>query len=408
MPEVKQLLQNLTSRIPKALPAEERHHFISKDIINNLSDEERSSLKGFFDTSLNLMRKLGASDIDLGGWGAKDRIWFRIQGVKTPVEELGEYSVEQTDTIIQSILSEKQRDFLIENKSLDISYHYRGEHGSINRQRATCYLDMGAIALNMRAISTEIRPYSSFGFHANVARFHSLVHTKEGLVLVTGLTGSGKSSTLDAIVDLNNQSIDAHIIIIASPVEFVHSSRRCIIRHREVGRDTMSFKHGTIEALRQDPDIIVIGEMRDAETIMSALEVADSGHKVLSTLHTSSAIESIDRIIGEVPVLEQDRVRNRLGDVLRCVISQKLVPGKDGKRVLAKEIMLMASNIRAAIKNNNTGEIYQMMREGVKYGMTTMEQDLKRLVTTKKISKEVAMNYSNNKKMMKQLLQSMV
>jgi twitching motility protein PilT len=139
---------------------------------------------------------------------------------------------------------------------------------------------------------------------------------------------------------------------------------------------------------------------------MAALEVADSGHKVLSTLHTSSAVESIDRIIGEVPPIEQERVRNRLADILRCVISQKLVPSLDGKRVLAKEVMVMTPSIRAAIKNNNTGEIYQMIAEGAEFGMITMEQDLRRLYLERKISLETAINYANNKRRMQQLLQA--
>ncbi|MFZ0389097.1 MAG: ATPase, T2SS/T4P/T4SS family, partial [Calditrichia bacterium] len=137
---------------------------------------------------------------------------------------------------------------------------------------------------------------------------------------------------------------------------------------------------------------------------MAALEVADSGHKVFSTLHTSSAVESIDRILGEVPPMEQERVRHRLADILRCVISQKLVPTIEGKRALAKEVLVMTPSVRAAIKNNNTGEIYQMINEGLKNGMTTMEQDLAQLVNTKKISVNTAMNYANNKRRMKQLL----
>jgi twitching motility protein PilT len=231
-----------------------------------------------------------------------------------------------------------------------------------------------------------------------------LQYTKEGLVLVTGITGSGKSTTLDAIVDLNNRSTEAHIIIIASPIEFVHTPKKCIIRHREVGRDTTSFKQGPIEALRQDPDIIIIGEMRDPDTIMAALEVADSGHKVFSTLHTSSAVESIDRIIAEVPNIEQDRVRSRLADVLRIVMSQKLVPTVGGSRTLAKELMVMTPSIRAAIKNNNTNEIYQMISEGHQWGMCTMEQDLARLYMERKISQETALNYSNNKRRIQQIL----
>jgi twitching motility protein PilT len=171
-----------------------------------------------------------------------------------------------------------------------------------------------------------------------------------------------------------------------------------------VGRDVLSFKDGAIQALRQDPDIIVIGEMRDPETIMVSLEITDSGHKVFSTLHTASAVESIDRIIGEVPPVEQERVRNRMADVLRCVMSQKLIPSLDGKRVLAREVMVMTPSVRSAIKNNNTGEIYQMIQESGEQGMTTMEQDLKRLFVQKKISLESTINFSNNKKRMQQLL----
>jgi len=352
------------------------------------------------------MREVEASDIDLGGWGSKKMVWLRIHGVKKPIPEFGVYELDEFNILIQSLLMERQREYLYENRNLDFSYTLKDENGVIYRYRADAYFDLDDLALNMRAINTQIRPYESYGFHPNVTRMLSLQYTKEGLILVTGITGSGKSTTLDAIVDLNNRTVDAHIIIIASPIEYVHESKRCIIRHREVGRDTMSFKQGTIEALRQDPDIIIIGEMRDPDTIMAALEVADSGHKVLSTLHTSSAVESIDRIIGEVPPIEQERVRNRLADILRCVISQKLVPSLDGKRVLAKEVMVMTPSIRAAIKNNNTGEIYQMIAEGAEYGMITMEQDLRRLYLERKISLETAMNFANNKRRMQQLLQA--
>lgn len=273
------------------------------------------------------------------------------------------------------------------------------------RFRADAYFDLDQLALNMRAINNTVRPYKGLELHANVTRVLSLAHTKEGLSLVTGITGSGKSSTLDTIIDANNHSVEGHVVVIASPIEYVHKSDKCVIRHREVGRDVLSFKDGAVQALRQDPDIIMVGELRDPDTIMTALEITDSGHKVFSTLHTASAVESIDRIIGEVPPVEQERVRNRLGTTLRCVVSQKLIPSLDGKRVLAKEIMLGMPNVQAAIKNNNTSEIYQMISEGIDVGMTTMEQDLKRLYLQKKISLENAMNYANNKRRLQQLLQ---
>src|SRR5690606_33254852 len=194
------------------------------------------------------------------------------------------------------------------------------------------------------------------------------------------------------------------IVIVAKPIEYMHAPDKCIIRHREVGPDVPSFKDGVIQALRQDPDIIMIGEMRDPETISAAIEAADTGHKVFSTLHTSSAVESLDRMVAEYPHEEQDRIRIRLGDVLRCVVSQKLAPRVGGGRVLVKEVLWVTANVKAAILNGNTGEIYQMMWEGGKQGMITLEQDLVRLVRERKITPETGLQYANNKRRFQQLL----
>lgn len=403
----KQLLKSLAQKIPQTIQDLDKQVYIGMDIIANLTMEEKTLIKNLVNAILLKMRKYNASDIELGGDGAKSNIWLRIQGRKKPVEEFGTYFTDEFNILIQSILMDKQREILFEQRSIDFSHTVNvGVNGDVKkvRYRATAYFELGELALNMRAIGDKIRPYNSYGFHQNVTKIVSLLQTKEGLILVTGITGSGKSTTLDAIVELNNRSIEAHVIIIASPVEYIHRSDKCIVRHREVGLDTRSFKNGTIEALREDPDIIIIGEMRDPDTIMAALEVADSGHKVFSTLHTSSAIESIDRIIGEITPLEQDRVRNRLADILKCVISQKLVPGNDGKLILAKEVMIMTPSIRAAIKNKNLSEIYQMISEGEKFGMITMEQDLKRLYQERKISLETAKNFANNKRRFEQIL----
>lgn len=401
---IKNFLQTLAGKIPASIRGVEKQRFISTELIDRLPQDRKIILNKLMNVFLLRMREIEASDIDLGGWAAQNKIWFRIHGSKKSIQELGSFEIEETNILIQALLMKSQREELFENKNHDFSYTFSGDRGKIYRYRADAYFDMNDLALNMRAINTEIRPYKTYGFHQNTTKVLNLAYSKDGLILVTGITGSGKSSTLDAIVDLNNRNVSAHIVIIASPVEFVHESKRCIVRHREVGKDTLSFKHGTVEALRQDPDIIIIGEMRDPDTIFAALEVADSGHKVISTLHTSSAVESIDRIIGEIPPIEQERVRNRLAEVLRCVISQKLVPTIDGKRTLAKEIFLMTPSIRAAIKNNNTGEIYQMISEGAKFGMNTMEQDLKRLYLEQKITLDTAFNYANNKRRMQQLL----
>jgi len=403
---VKEILSEAVLKIPRNLQGVEKMVFIRHQVLMQLQKADQTVLQKYIDHCLMRMRELGASDIDLGGWGGGGRIWFRIQGIKRPFEELGSFSIDEMDVLILNLLMENQRDGLYKQKSLDFSYGLRTDDNNYYRYRGTVYFDLDVLAMNMRSINTKVRDYESYGFHPFVTNLLSLEHSKEGLILVTGITGSGKSSTLDAIVDLNNRTVCAHIIIIASPIEFVHQSKKCIVRHREVGRDTMTFKSGTVEALRQDPDIIIIGEMRDPDTIMAGMEAADSGHKVLSTLHTSSAMESIERIIGEFPPGEQDRIRNRLGDVLRCVISQKLIPDITGKLVLAKEVMVMVPSIRSAIKNNNVGELYQMITEGSKYGMSTMEQSLKRLYSKGVISQETAQNYSNNKRMMQQLLET--
>ncbi|NLA23132.1 MAG: Flp pilus assembly complex ATPase component TadA, partial [Candidatus Marinimicrobia bacterium] len=174
--------------------------------------------------------------------------------------------------------------------------------------------------------------------------------------------------------------------------------------HREVGDDVLSFRNGIIEALRQDPNIIIVGEMRDPATISAVLEATDSGHKIFSTLHTSSTVESIHRIIAEFPPDEQERIRFRLADTLKVVISQKLVPNKEGKRTLAKEILSVDYSVQAAIRNNNITEIFQMITEGKNKGMFTLQQDLYRLVRNGTITTETALNYCNNKKIMQQLL----
>jgi len=400
--KARQILQQMVAQIPESVYGLERQIFIG-DLVEKQPIENRTTLRAFINSFFLRMFTINASDIDFGGYGGQGLVWYRVFGSKKPDQTIQKLEFDEINILIQSLLMARQRQVLYENKNLDFSYMIEAEERTV-RFRADAYLDLDQIALNMRAINQTIRPYKALELHPNITKIVSLAHTKEGLTLVTGITGSGKSSTLDAMIDLNNHTVDGHIVIIASPIEFVHRSDRCIVRHREVGRDVLSFKDGAIQALRQDPDIIVIGEMRDPETIMVSLEITDSGHKVFSTLHTASAVESIDRIIGEVPPVEQERVRNRLADVLRCVMSQKLIPSLDGKRVLAREVMVMTPSVRSAIKNNNTGEIYQMIQESGDQGMTTMEQDLKRLFVQKKISLESAINFSNNKKRMQQLL----
>lgn len=401
--ELSEITLPLIDKIPKTAIGLERHMAMG-EIMDAQNEDIRFKLKDILDSYLVLMEKIEASDIDLGGDGCNGFVWYRIHGSKKPWKEIAESTKDETNFLCHNVLMPSQREFLLKNRNLDFSYLIEKEGETTKRFRADMYLDMEHLALNMRKIETEVRPFKQLNFHPEVAKALSLKYLKYGLTLVTGITGSGKSSTLDTIIDANNRSVDSHIVIISSPVELVHQPYRSIVRHREVGRDVMSFRDGAVQALRQDPDIIMIGELRDAETIMTALEVTDSGHKTFSTLHTASATESIDRIIGEVPTNEQERVLNRLADVLTCVISQKLVPTLDGKRALAKEVLLTTSPVKSAIRNNNTGEIYQMLMEGSAYGMHTLEQDLKRLYEEGKISMEEALNQANNKKRLKEIL----
>lgn len=400
---LKKIHGNMPSSSHDFLKGVERQIFIGA-MIQKYSKYEKSLLNEILSSLLMKMVQAEASDIDLGGGGCAEQVWFRVHGRKKPVPELGRFCSGSTDIFIQNMLNERQREYIYRHRNLDFSYEF-DLNGSTMRFRADVYFDLDHLALNMRHIPNTIRPFSNLGLHSEAAKLMVLSTNPKGLTLVTGLTGSGKSSTLDSIIDENNKKVDAHIIIIGAPIETIHTPVRCIIRHREVGRDVLTFKDGAVQALRQDPDIIVIGEMRDPDTIVTALEITDSGHKVYSTLHTASAVETIDRIVGEIHSNEQERVRLRLADTLNCVISQKLVPDIKGTRVLAKEVLVMTPSIRAAIRNGNTGEIYQMIFEGKDSGMITLEQDLQRLVNQRKISRETAVQNANNMIRMKELLQ---
>ncbi len=388
-------------RIPDHIHGVDRIAEINSIIASN--PDFRLEAKSKLDELLLRMVEIEASDIDFGGEGAQGAIWYRVHGDKKRCPDYDLLGKDDSTAMICSILSERQIDGIMISHNTDFSYRIQFQDKGY-RYRADAYMDMGYLAINFRFINPKPFDVAALGFPPQIVRRFDLDYEKKGLILVTGITGSGKSTTLDAIINMNNIKSDAHIIIIGSPIEYYHRSERCIVRHREVGRDTISFKDGSIEALRQDPDIIVIGEMRDPDTIMTALEITDSGHKVFSTLHTGSAVESVHRIVAECPTDEQNRVRMRLADVLSVVVSQKLVPSVDGRRVLAKEILSVTPWVSAAIINNNIGEIYQMINEGKEHGMITMEQDLMRLYATKQITKETAIAHANSKKRMMELM----
>jgi twitching motility protein PilT len=395
--------KEIASKTPFQLMGDDRIRYQIEQI-DAMDSRQRAALRLHYDVVVRRMLKLGASDVDLGGPSSQGSIWYRVDGEKKPDEEMPTYTQDETNLLILNLLTSNGRKSLLDWYAADFSYELTGTNGKRRRFRASAYMDMGYLALNMRAITEEVRSIKSLDFHPKVERGLMFRHVRDGLTLITGVTGSGKSTTMDAIIDANNRDVPGHIVVIGKPIEYMHKSAQCIVRHREVGQDVGAFKDAIVQSLRQDPDIIVVGEMRDPETISAALEITDSGHKVFSTLHTSSAVESIDRIIGEYPTEEQNRVRMRLADVLRCIVSQKLLPKVGGGRILAKEVLWMTPPTRAAIKNDNAGEIYQMMWEGWNSGMITLEQDLYRLMRKGLITQDAAIDHANNKRRLQQLL----
>ncbi len=373
--------------------------------LNALPQTDRDAARALFAEFAHKMVELNASDVDLGGPGCNELIWYRVDGFKRPAPEMGALNFEEANLLLLTMLAPHQRERLFAHFAHDFGYSLEVEDDVPRRFRATVYLDEKLLSLSMRMLPWKPRSLRSLGFHPRIEHGFLFRFVRDGLTLFTGVTGSGKSTTLDAIVDANNDDFEGHILIIAQPIEYVHTSKKCIVRHREVGSDVESFVDGMIQGLRQDPDIVVVGEMRDPETIETAMEMSDTGHKVFSTLHTGSAMETIDRIVAEYPPDEQDRIRHRLADVLRCVVSQKLLPSVGAGRVLAKEVLWLTSSARAAIKNKNVHELYQMMWEGSDEGMITLEQDLLRLVHIGDITPETALSYANNKRRLLQLMQ---
>jgi twitching motility protein PilT len=394
----------LAIALPEHLTSTSRFQAMNK--LLTLNTEWKSEAFYKMKEFLLKMYEYGASDLEIGGVGSNNRIWYRIYGAKNPVEEFGKLTNDEASFMLLSLLSDEEKVELLKAKNIDLSIGFKVPGNETDaRYRCDIYYENNSVAGSFRKINHKLFSIDSLGFAEPIVKRLSLAHEKRGLVLLTGITGSGKSSTLDAIIHMNNMQSNGHIIIIGNPIEYIHKSVNCIIRHREIGEDVLSFKRGAIEALRQDPDIIVVGEMRDPDTMAVCIEVTDSGHKTFSTMHTSSAIESIHRIVGEFATEEQERIRNRLADVLTVIISQKLVPNVHNELTLAKEVLSVTPSVVAAIKNNNVNEIYQMISEGKKYGMITIEQDLYNLYKSGIITKENAINYSNNKNRIMQLMQ---
>lgn len=292
------------------------------------------------------------------------------------------------DATLGGLLTNDQIAEFRENGEVDLSITVP----NVARFRVNVFRQLGNVAVALRFIPDRIKSFSELGVPQVAAE---LVMKPRGLVLVTGPTGSGKSTTLASMIDIVNQTTPAHIVTVEDPVEFQHTSKRALIHQREIGSDTASFAEALRRVLRQDPDIILIGELRDPESISTALTAAETGHLVMSTLHTQSAAKSINRIVDAFPSDQQNQVRTQLGDTLRGVITQTLLPRAQNEgRVIATEVLVNTPAIANLIREGEISQIYSMMQAGGAIGMHTLDQDLKRLVESGTISlaaaKEIA------------------
>lgn len=297
---------------------------------------------------------------------------------------------EQTKALAYSLISSEQRERFEKNHELDFSYGITG----LARYRVNVYQQRGAVGVAIRAIPYQPKGFEDLGLPADIC--NSLIQKHKGLVLVTGPTGQGKTTTMAAMVDRINHLRDVHIITVEDPLEYLFRHARALVNQREVGNDTHSFPTALKYVLRQDPDVVLIGEMRDLETIQAALTIAETGHLTFATLHTNSCAQAIDRIIDVFPPHQQSQVRAQLALVLEAVFNQLLVPRKDGRgRVLAMEVLIATPAIRNLIREEKIHQIYSAIQAGQKFGMKTMNQSLAELVLRGLISRQDALERSS-------------
>lgn len=324
-----------------------------------------------------------ASDLHLTT-GARPTI--RVNGALTPLMDYPVLAPHEVREMLYSVLTDRQRQQLETNLELDCSHTVPGRA----RFRLNVYFQRSAIGAAFRLIPTEIKPLENLGIPPQVAMFSRLAR---GFVLVTGPTGSGKSTTLASLVDLANRERADHIMTVEDPIEFLHQHKRCLINQREVGEDTKSFAQALKHVLRQDPDIILVGELRDLETIQVALTAAETGHLVFATLHTQDAPQTIDRLIDVFPTTQQQQVRVMLAGSIQGVVCQQLIPRADGQgRMVATEVMVATPAIRNLIREGKTHQIYSSMQAGGRYGMQTMDQSLAELVRARTVGYEDALD----------------
>lgn len=343
---------------------------------------------------LTLMIERRASDLHLT---AGSPPLFRVDGrlIAFSPEKI---APDQVLKLAYSIMSEQQKKTFEQKKEVDFSFGVQ----NLSRFRANVFQQRGCVSCAIRAIPKRIMTPGELGLPLVVTE---LTHRPNGLVLVTGPTGSGKSTTLASMVDMINSEREGHILTIEDPIEFVHKHKKCIVNQREVHQDTDSFANALRVALRQDPDVVLIGEMRDLETISAALTIAETGHLTLATLHTNSAAQTITRIVDVFPPEEKATVRLQLSMVLEGIISQTLIPRIGGGRVMACEILVANPAIRSLIRDDKIHQIQGMLEIGQKLGMQTMNQQLAGLVQRRLISKSDAFSHTPNLEQLEKFLQ---
>jgi twitching motility protein PilT len=337
--------------------------------------------------ALELVVRAGASDLHVT---ADAHPTMRLDGKLLPLEEYGVWSAERVQAALNAIMSPEQREIFERELELDFAYDLSAEA----RFRVNIYQQRSARGAAFRLIPTRIRTVEELDLPAGITRFATL---PRGLVLVTGPTGSGKSTTLAALIDLINRTRAEHIVTVEDPIEFMHQHKRAVVNQREVGHDTHSFAAALKHVLRQDPDVILVGEMRDLETISVALTAAETGHLVFATLHTQSAAQTIDRIIDVYPPHQQNQVRAQLAATLQGIVCQTLVPRASGKgRVAASEILIATSAVSNLIREGQIHQIGSALQSGGSLGMRTLDQHLAELVNRKVIKEDAAREKAQN------------